>query len=218
MLVLNLDYSDFVGRLAIGRIVNGNLGEAGHRARAPGRQHRPRARHVPLRVRGPERVEVPEAGPGDIVALAGFDEAHIGDTITDPDDPQPLERVHVDEPTVSMYFSINTSPFAGKEGQFVTSRNLKDRLEREILMNVALQVEPGERPTRSRSPAAASCSWPSSSRRCAARASSSRSASPRSSPARSTASATSRWSRSSSTARRTTSASSRRRSRCARAA
>ena len=85
-----------------------------------------------------------EAGPGDIVALAGFDEVNIGDTITDADDPRPLPRVTVDEPTVSMMFSVNTSPFAGQEGQFVTSRNLKDRLEREMLTNVALHVEPGD--------------------------------------------------------------------------
>lgn len=85
-----------------------------------------------------------EAGPGDIVQLAGFDEVNIGDTITDADDPRPLPRVTVDEPTVSMMFSINTSAFAGQEGRFVTSRNLKDRLEREVLTNVALRVEPGD--------------------------------------------------------------------------
>jgi GTP-binding protein len=93
---------------------------------------------------GLERAEVPSAGPGDIVALAGFDEVNIGDTITDPADPRPLERVTVDEPTVSMVFSINTSPFAGQDGTFVTSRNLKDRLQREILTNVSLHVEQGD--------------------------------------------------------------------------
>jgi GTP-binding protein len=93
---------------------------------------------------GLERVEVTQAGPGEIVQLAGFDEVNIGDTITDADDPRPLPRVTIDEPTVSMMFSINTSPFAGQEGRFVTSRNLKDRLEREVLTNVALRVEPGD--------------------------------------------------------------------------
>jgi len=145
MLVLNLDYSEFVGRLAIGRIVNGNLAPKQEIAllRAGGAVDRARVTYL-YAFEGLERTEVPGAGPGDIVALAGFSEAHIGDTITDPERPLPLERVHVDEPTVSMYFSINTSPFAGKDGQFVTSRNLKDRLEREILTNVALQVEPAE--------------------------------------------------------------------------
>ncbi len=142
MLVLNLDYSEFVGRLAVGRIVNGNVrakGDVGV-VREDGSVGRARVTYL-YAFEGLERVEVPEAGPGDIVALAGFDEVNIGDTITDPDDPRALPRVTVDEPTVSMMFSINTSPFAGREGQFVTSRNLRDRLQREILTNVALHVE-----------------------------------------------------------------------------
>ncbi len=144
MLVLNLDYSDFVGRLAIGRVVNGyvrakqDVGVVRH----DGAVGRTRVSYL-YAFEGLERAEVPEAGPGDIVALAGFDEVNIGDTITDPSDPRALPRVSVDEPTVSMMFSINTSPFAGHEGTLVTSRNLKDRLEREILTNVALHVEPG---------------------------------------------------------------------------
>jgi GTP-binding protein len=89
-------------------------------------------------------VEVSEAGPGDIVAVTGFEDVNIGETITDADDPRALPPVLVDEPTVSMVFSVNDSPFAGKEGKFVTSRNIKDRLEREILTNVSLTVEPGE--------------------------------------------------------------------------
>ncbi len=145
MLVLNLDYSEFVGRLAIGRIVNGNLVPKQEIAlvRQDGSIDKARVTYL-YAFEGLDRVEVQESGPGDIVALAGFDEAHIGDTITDPANPQALPRVHVDEPTVSMLFSINTSPFAGKEGTLVTSRNLKDRLEREILTNVALQVVPGD--------------------------------------------------------------------------
>ena len=144
MLVLNLDYSDFVGRLAIGRVVNGNVRgkqDVGL-IRQDGSVDRARVSYL-YAFEGLERTEVAEAGPGDIVALAGFDEVHIGDTITDPADPRPLPRVSIDEPTVSMVFSINTSAFAGQEGTFVTSRNLKDRLEREILTNVALHVEPG---------------------------------------------------------------------------
>jgi GTP-binding protein len=95
---------------------------------------------------GLERVEVDEGGPGDIVALAGFDEVGIGETITDPENPRPLPRVVVDEPTVSMIFSVNNSPFAGQEGRFVTSRNLKERLERELLTNVSLHMKPTDSP------------------------------------------------------------------------
>jgi GTP-binding protein len=147
MLVLNLDYSDYVGRLAIGRIVNGSV-----RARQDVLLVRRDGGHVRSRVtnlyafEGLERAEVSEAGPGDIVALAGFEHVHIGETVTDPEDPRPLPPVQVDEPTVSMVFSVNNSPFAGQEGRYVTSRNLKDRLERELLTNVSLKVEPGETP------------------------------------------------------------------------
>ncbi|MFM7232216.1 MAG: translational GTPase TypA [bacterium] len=147
MLVLNLDYSDYVGRLAIGRIVSGSL-----RTRQDVVLVRRDGTHVKSRVtnlyvyEGLERVEVQEAGPGEIVALAGFEEVHIGETVTDPDDPRPLPAVQVDEPTVSMVFSVNASPFAGTEGKYVTSRNLKDRFERELLTNVSLKVEQGETP------------------------------------------------------------------------
>ncbi len=147
MLVLNLDYSDFVGRLAIGRVVNGHVRarqDVGL-ARLDGSLARTRVTNL-YAFEGLERVEVEEAGPGDIVALAGFEEVSIGETITDPDDPQPLPRVVVDEPTVSMLFSVNNSPFAGQEGQYVTSRNLKERLERELLTNVSIRIEPGETP------------------------------------------------------------------------
>jgi GTP-binding protein len=145
MLILNLDYSDYVGRLAVGRVVNGRIEQ---------RQDVALARHDESIVRGRisnlyafeglDRVEVSEAGPGDIVAVTGFDDVNIGETITDPDDPRPLPPVIVDEPTVSMVFSVNDSPFAGKEGKYVTSRNIKERLEREILTNVSLTVEPGD--------------------------------------------------------------------------
>src|SRR5205085_5618802 len=95
---------------------------------------------------GLERVEVDEVGPGDIAALAGFEEVSIGETITATDDPRPLPRVVIDEPTVSMMFSVNTSPFAGQEGKYVTSRNLKERLERETLTNVSLDIQPTDTP------------------------------------------------------------------------
>src|SRR5204863_9267170 len=91
-------------------------------------------------------VEVPEAGPGDIVALAGFDVVNIGETITDFNNPRALPRVTVDEPTVSMIFQVNNSPFAGQEGKYVTSRNLRERLDREILTNVSIRIDPGDTP------------------------------------------------------------------------
>ena len=145
LLVLNLGYSDYVGRLAIGRIVNGRL-----RTQQPVALARPDGSLKPARVtnlyvfEGLERTEVQEAGPGDIVALAGFSEVTIGDTITDPERPLPLPRVTVDEPTVSMVFRVNDAPFAGQEGKYVTSRNLKERLERELLTNVSIRMEPGD--------------------------------------------------------------------------
>ena len=147
MLVLNLDYSDYVGRLAIGRVVNGSLRTRQDvvLVRGDGAQVKSKVTNL-YAFEGLERAEVQEAGPGDIVALAGFEEVHIGETVTDPDDPRALPPVLVDEPTVSMVFSVNASPFAGQEGKYVTSRNLKDRLERELLTNVSLKVEPGDTP------------------------------------------------------------------------
>jgi GTP-binding protein len=147
MLVLNLDYSEFVGRLAIGRIVNGRLSPRQDVGLIRHDGTLDKARVTNLYVfEGLERVEVPQAGPGDIVALAGFDVVNIGETITDIDNPRPLPRVTIDEPTVNMVFQVNNSPFSGQEGKYVTSRNLKDRLEREILTNVSIKVEPGETP------------------------------------------------------------------------
>jgi GTP-binding protein len=147
MLVLNLDYSDFVGRLAIGRVVNGHVHARQDvaLARLDGEVRRARVTNLYV-FEGLQRVEVDEAGPGDIVALAGFDEVNIGETLTDPEDPRPLPRVIVDEPTVSMLFVVNTSPFSGQEGKLVTSRNLRERLEREILTNVSIRIEPGDTP------------------------------------------------------------------------
>jgi GTP-binding protein len=147
MLVLNLDYSEYVGRLAIGRIVNGSV-----RARQPVALARldgsvDRATVTRLYAfENLDRVEIDEAAAGEIVALAGFESVHIGETVTDADDPAPLPRVTVDEPTVTMVFSVNTSPFAGQEGKLVTSRNLADRLQKETLTNVSIRIEPGETP------------------------------------------------------------------------
>ncbi len=147
MLVLNLAYSDYVGRLAIGRVVNGTVRTRQDvmLVRADGAQVRSRVTNLYV-FEGLERAEVQEAGPGDIVALAGFEEVHIGETVTDAEDPRPLPPVVVDEPTVSVVFGVNASPFAGQEGRYVTSRNLRERLERELLTNVSLKVEPGDTP------------------------------------------------------------------------
>jgi GTP-binding protein len=141
MLVLNLDYSDFVGRLAIGRIVNGSVSARSDVVvcRLDGTMTKTRVTNL-YAFEGLQRAEVTEAGPGDIVALAGFEQIHIGDTITDPNNPLPLPRVTIDEPTVSMVFQVNNSPFAGQEGKYVTSRNLKERLERELLTNVSIRI------------------------------------------------------------------------------
>ena len=147
MLILNLDYSEFVGRLAIGRIINGSLKTRQDvvLVQRDGTQVKSRVTNLYV-YEGLERVEVQEAGPGEIVALAGFEVVHIGETVTDPESPRALPPVTIDEPTVSMVFSVNASPFAGTEGKYVTSRNLKDRFERELLTNVSLKVEPGETP------------------------------------------------------------------------
>ncbi len=144
-LVLNLDYSDYVGRLAIGRVVNGTIRPKTDVAliRHDGTVASERISLL-YGFEGLTRVEIEEAGPGDIVAVAGFDDVNIGETIAALDDPRALPLVTIDEPTVSMQFAINDSPFAGQEGKFVTSRNVKDRLEREILTNVSLRVEPGD--------------------------------------------------------------------------
>ena len=147
MLILNLGYSDYVGRLAIGRLINGVLRPRQDvmLVRHDGKQVKSRVTNLYV-YEGLERTEVQEALPGEIVALAGFQEVHIGETVTDPDDPRPLPPVTVDEPTVSMVFTVNNSPFAGTEGKYVTSRNLKERFERELLTNVSLKVEQGETP------------------------------------------------------------------------
>ncbi len=145
MLVLNLDYSEYLGRVAIGRVVNGTVRartEAGL-VRHDGSVARTRVSSLYV-FEGLDQVAVEEAGPGEIVALAGFTEVSIGDTITDIDNPRPLRRVTVDEPTVSMVFGLNDSPFSGQDGQFLTARMLKERLDKETLTNVSLKVEPDE--------------------------------------------------------------------------
>ncbi len=142
MQVANLDYSGYLGRLAIGRVLQGRVkaGETIVRAMADGHTERARITKVYTHL-GLGRTECEEAETGDIVALSGVEGVMIGETLCHPDAIEALPVVPVDEPTVSVTFSPNTSPFAGREGTYVTSRHLADRLERELLTNVALRVE-----------------------------------------------------------------------------
>ncbi len=143
MQVTSLDFSQFTGRIAIGRVFQGTLKEGGSMGlcKADGTVKRVRIKEVQV-FEGLGRVKVSEVGAGDICALTGLEDFEIGDTVTDYDNPQPLERIAVDEPTMSMLFTINNSPFFGKEGKFVTSRHLRDRLYKEIEKNLALRVQP----------------------------------------------------------------------------
>jgi len=150
MLVANLDYNDYVGRLAIARVFNGRV-RVGQTVAVVGGAA-PDGAPVRSKVTtlfgydGLKRVPIEEAGPGDIVALAGIEGIGIGQTITDPETPLALPAITIDEPTLSMIFSANTGPFAGKEGTFVTSRHLRERLFKEALANVSIRVEEGDTP------------------------------------------------------------------------
>jgi GTP-binding protein len=143
LLIANLDYSDYLGRLGIGRIFSGRV-KVGDDVAVSRRDGTLRGNRVTklYAFDGLKRVEVDEAPCGEIVALAGFEGIAIGETVTSAQDPKPLSPLHIDEPTLSMVFSVNTSPFAGREGRWVTSRNIKDRLEKELLTNVSIRVEP----------------------------------------------------------------------------
>ncbi len=145
LLVANIDYNPFVGRLAIGRIFSGAIAKNQEVAVAKRDGTIGKTRVKELFVfEGLERTTVAEAGTGEIVALAGFDEIEIGETITSIDNPKALPIINVDEPTIAMIFGVNTSPFSGIDGKFVTSRQIKERLDRELLGNVALRVEQTE--------------------------------------------------------------------------
>lgn len=142
LLVANIDYNPFVGRLAIGRIFSGGIAKNQEVAVAKRDGSIAKTRVKELFVfEGLERTTVTEAGTGEIVALAGFDDIEIGETITSVDNPKALPVINVDEPTIAMIFGVNTSPFSGIDGKFVTSRQIKERLDRELLGNVALRVE-----------------------------------------------------------------------------
>lgn len=140
--VTNLDYSDYLGRIAIARVFGGTLkrGEDVGIAKLDGRIEPTRITKL-LTFRGLERDEAEEAVAGDIVAIAGVEGIQIGESIVNLENPSPLQPLAIDEPTLAMIFTVNTSPFAGREGQLVTSRDLRDRLKRELLTNVSLRVE-----------------------------------------------------------------------------
>ena len=147
MLVANLDSSDYLGRIAIGRIFNGRvkIGDPVAVCKLDGTQQQTRVTKL-YSFEGLKRVDIDSAAAGDIVCLAGIEDITIGETITDPERPAPMPPIAVDEPTVSMIFGVNTSPMSGREGQFVTSRQLRDRLDRELLGNVSIRVEPTDTP------------------------------------------------------------------------
>jgi GTP-binding protein len=147
MLVANLDSSDYLGRIAVGRIFNGTvrLNDPVAVLKLEGSQQQTRVTKL-FAFDGLKRVEIQQASAGDIVCLAGIEDITIGETIADPEHPLRIPPIAVDEPTVSMIFGVNTSPMAGRDGQYVTSRNLRDRLARELLGNVSLRVEDTDSP------------------------------------------------------------------------
>jgi GTP-binding protein len=149
MQVTTLDYNDFLGRIIIGRVHNGSIknGQPVALIRDDGSIKRGKVTKL-LGFQGLRRIEIEEAKAGDIAAVAGFDEVNIGETIACPDHPEALPLIKVDEPTLQMTFMVNDSPFAGKEGKFVTSRQVRDRLQRELLTNVALRFEDTDSPDR----------------------------------------------------------------------
>jgi GTP-binding protein len=147
MLVANLDSSDYLGRIAIGRIFNGRVrvGDPITVCKLDGSFHDTRVTKL-FAFEGLRRVDISDAVAGDIVCLAGIEDITIGETIADVEHREAVPPIAVDEPTVSMIFGVNTSPMSGREGQFVTSRQIKDRLERELLGNVSIRVEPTDSP------------------------------------------------------------------------
>jgi GTP-binding protein len=142
ILVANLDYSDYLGRLAIARVFNGTMrtGEEVAIAKLDGAFQKTKITKL-FSFSGLKRVDINETTLGDIISVAGVEGITIGETITQVENPAPLPPITIDEPTIAMMFTVNTSPFAGREGTFVTSRNLRDRLQKELLTNVSLRVE-----------------------------------------------------------------------------
>ena len=142
ILVANLDYSDYLGRLAIARVFNGTMhtGEDVAIAKLDGTLHKTKITKL-FSFSGLKRTDITETTLGDIIAVAGVEGITIGETITDAENPAPLPHITIDEPTIAMLFTVNTSPFAGREGTYVTSRNLRERLTKELLTNVSLRLE-----------------------------------------------------------------------------
>jgi GTP-binding protein len=142
MLVANLDYSDYLGRLAIGRVFEGTLkyGDEVGIVKLDGSLQKTRITKL-YSFEGLKRVDETEGRPGELLAIAGVEGITIGETVTSAENPKPLANIQIDEPTIAMTFTINTSPFAGREGTYVTSRNLRDRLDKELLTNVSIRVE-----------------------------------------------------------------------------
>ena len=149
MQISALDYNSYVGVIGIGRVTRGKV-----RNNQPvvvidrdGKQRKAKILQVKSHL-GLERIDVDEASAGEIVCITGIDKLNISDTVCDPEKPEAMTPLSVDEPTISMTFQVNDSPFAGREGKYVTTRQIKDRLDRELLYNVALRVEPGETPDK----------------------------------------------------------------------
>src|SRR5271170_4531002 len=140
--VTNLDYSDYLGRIAIARVFNGTLhtGDEVNISKRDGSLQKTRITKL-FSFAGLKRVDIEATENGDIVAIAGVEGITIGETITGVENPSPLPAIVIDEPTIAIQFSVNNSPFAGREGQYVTSRNLRERLEKELLTNVSIRVE-----------------------------------------------------------------------------
>jgi GTP-binding protein len=147
LLVANLDYNEYLGRMAIGRVFSGTLQQGSDVSicKLDGSIEKTRITKM-YSFEGLKRVEETEARPGDILAIAGVEGITIGETVSDSEKPLALAQIPIDEPTIAMTFAVNTSPFAGLEGKYVTSRNIRDRLERELLTNVSIQVESGDGP------------------------------------------------------------------------
>src|SRR5438874_2105914 len=145
ILVANLDYSDYLGRLAIARVFNGTLrtGEEVVIAKLDGSMQKTKITKL-FSFSGLKRTDITETELGDIVAIAGVEGITIGETITNAENPSPLPAITIDEPTIAMQFTVNNSPFSGREGQYVTSRHLYERLQKELLTNVSLRIEETE--------------------------------------------------------------------------
>ena len=147
LLVANLDYDDYVGRLAIGRVHSGRITSGASLAVVrDGNKIEPGKVLKLYGFSGLKRVEIADAGPGELVSVAGIEQVSIGDTLADPESPVALPRITVDEPTMMMVFRVNDGPLAGREGKYVTSRNLRERLYREAYRNVSIRVEDTETP------------------------------------------------------------------------